>query len=233
MKKASPKPNASKRSRLINALINRPKEHNKHLKELQQRCKTDAIRPDWLWHLLLSSMSTLGNTRGYEGLINNPDNYQLVAYKNLISLSESRRIKSLKLALKHAVIRRPGQKSEWLNENLKYILDCGGLNVIQKFILNIKGTEAKLRFIKTFSGIGNKYGRNIFMDLYDTDFRKTIAIDERILSISGALGLNIKRLSYFEHEAVYQKIAKDCKLSCWQLDRLLYSFKDYYLEKLR
>ncbi len=229
----SPKLNASKRSRLIDALINRPEEHNKHLSELKRRCKTDGQRSDWLWHLLLSSMSTLGNTRGYEGLINNPENYRLVAYKNLISLSDARRIRNLKLALENAVVRRSDKKSEWLNENLNYILDCGGLNVVQKFILNIKGAEAKLRFIKTFSGIGNKYARNIFMDLYDTDFLKTIAIDERILSISAALSLDIKGLSYIEHEAVYQRIAKDCKLNCWQLDRLLYSFRDYYLDKLR
>ena len=78
-----------------------------------------------------------------------------------------------------------------------------------------------------FEGIGPKYARNVWMDIYDPLFRDAVAIDERIKSITAALGYSFR--TYDDHERFYQQLAKDVRLEPWELDRLLYAFKDYFL----
>jgi hypothetical protein len=78
--------------------------------------------------------------------------------------------------------------------------------------------------MRQFAGIGDKYARNIWMDVYDPDFRTTIAIDERIKRISAALGVTFR--TYADHERFYQDIAHEAGLDGWDLDRLLYNFRD-------
>jgi alpha-glucosidase (family GH31 glycosyl hydrolase) len=75
-------------------------------------------------------------------------------------------------------------------------------------------------FLKRFKGIGDKYARNIWMDMCDRDFCDTVAIDERIQHVSEVLG--VRGLPYDEHEAVYQGIAREAGLEPWELDRILY-----------
>jgi hypothetical protein len=42
------------------------------------------------------------------------------------------------------------------------------------------GRDGKIAFLKTFHGIGDKYARNILMDVYHREFRDSIAYDERL-----------------------------------------------------
>lgn len=79
-----------------------------------------------------------------------------------------------------------------------------------------------------FHGIGKKYGRNVWMDIYDPDFRKTIAIDQRLKKIAQRLGFTGNR--YSEAEAFYCAIARDADLEPWELDRLLYNYTDHFLK---
>ena len=68
------------------------------------------------------------------------------------------------------------------------------------------------------------------MDVYHEDFRNSIAIDVRIASISAALGLAFR--NYAEHEKFYLEVAKDAGINGWELDRLLFNFKDEFMAKL-
>jgi hypothetical protein len=77
--------------------------------------------------------------------------------------------------------------------------------------------------LKKFPGIGDKYARNIMMDVYHPDFRDSIAVDARINAISNALGLSFA--SYRDHEAFYLDVAKEAGLNGWELDRLLFNFR--------
>ena len=60
---------------------------------------------------------------------------------------------------------------------------------------------AKIQFLKTFKGIGQKYARNMMMDVYDKDFRDSIAIDARIDGILDKLGLKLSRMPPRRHSA--------------------------------
>jgi len=69
------------------------------------------------------------------------------------------------------------------------------------------------------------------MDVYDSDFHDSIALDTRVQNITKALGFVFS--NYHEGEVFYQGIAKEAGINCWELDRLLFNFNDYFLTNLR
>jgi hypothetical protein len=97
----------------------------------------------------------------------------------------------------------------------------------------MQGREAKIALVCIFHGIGVKYSRNMFMDMYHADFIDSIAIDGRIQDILTELEIDCKKTSYEKKEEILINIAKESNLSPWQLDRLLYNFKTYYLHAMR
>lgn len=106
----------------------------------------------------------------------------------------------------------------------------GGVAAAKERLLGQAGREAKIKFLQSFHGIGPKYSRNMLMDVYHPDFRDSIAIDQRILSISKALGLSFR--NYNDHEDFYLRVARDAGLNGWELDRLMYRFTDEFLIEL-
>jgi len=87
-----------------------------------------------------------------------------------------------------------------------------------------------MKFLKTFTGIGDKYARNMMMDVYHEEFRDSIAIDSRIKGLSKAWGLV---RAYDEHERFYLGVARAAGLNGWELDRLLYNFHDEFVARVR
>lgn len=226
--------NVEKRNNLLNGLASRPSHHDEKIKKEKIQGQTISEKKDWLWHQLLSAMSTMGNSRGYAGLIENDLVYQSISYDHLIQVNKIEEIQAALLnALSVAKVRRPNSKAKWLINNWKIILDCGGLEIIQPFILNSKGREIKIKLMKLFEGVGEKYARNIFMEMHHFDFINSIAIDERILDISAALEINNTKLKYTDHENIFIAIAEEAQLTPWELDRLLYFFKPYYLKSIK
>lgn len=184
-------------------------------------------RPDFIWHFLLQSFATMGNARGWDGLIGNRDNYDRVTFGTLSGLNNTERLKTLDEVLRVAKVRMPGKKAVSLNRNYQMIVEMGGLEEARRQALAQEGMESKIAFMKHFHGIGDKYARNIWMDVRHPDFRDTIAVDERIKKVTQALGYTFR--TYKEHESFYQDIAKEAGLSGWELDRLLYNYTDKFL----
>jgi hypothetical protein len=171
------------------------------------------------------------NSRGYDGLIANRENYNRVTFKALSGLSPADRLERLDSVLRAAGVRMPGKKAEWLHTDYDRILGLGGLEEVRRQAFAQKGTKAKIAFLRKFRGIGPKYRRNIWMDSYHPDFHETIAIDSRIAQVTAALGYSFS--NYAEHEQFYLGIAHEAGLQGWELDRLLYNFRDEFLAKLR
>jgi len=69
--------------------------------------------------------------------------------------------------------------------------------------------------------------RNIMMDVYHEDFRYSIAIDDRIKKILNSWNYEIR--NYDEAEQFLLEIAERAKLNGWELDRLMYNFKDEFI----
>jgi hypothetical protein len=188
-------------------------------------------RPDFVWHYLIQTLAVMGNSRGYGGLILNLDNYNRVTFEALSRLSPTDRLRVLKETLHAAKVRMPDKKAAWLAKNFRRIESMGGPAAAKADLFSKRTREAKIAFMERFEGIGPANARNIFMAVYDPDFRQSVKVDERIRSISEVLGVSFS--SYDEHEQFYLDVAAKAGLNGWELDRLLYNFKDEVLAKLR
>lgn len=191
---------------------------------------SDIARPDFIWHYLLQSFSTMGRAAGWHGLIGNKTNYNRITYDTLAALPSINREIQVRQVCHDAKIRMPEKKTDYILGCFNYIQRLGGLAAAKAKLLAQPGRDAKIRFLQTFPGIGPKYARNIMMDVYHEDFRNSIAIDVRIKAISDSLGLSFT--SYIEHESFYLNIAVDAGINGWELDRLLFNFNKEVKSKL-
>jgi hypothetical protein len=220
----------SAHQRLVSVIKPIATKHQKtidRLKKEERRLK----RSGFIWHYLLQSLSTFGGVRGWNGLIGNKENYSKVTYRALSKLSFAERLATLKETMWAAKIRMPDKKAQWLVENFELIKEMGGLKSAKEALLSKPGRDEKIKFLKSFSGIGDKYARNILMDVHHPDFRDSIAIDSRIKRLSETLALNFD--SYAEHEQFYLDVAHEAGLTGWDIDRLLFNFMGEVLEGLR
>ena len=182
----------------------------------------DIARPDFLWHYLLQSFSTMGRSAGWHGLIGNKTNYNRVTYPALEALPAADRLRIAQEVCRAAKVRMPDIKAGYILGCFERVRGMGGPEAAKAQLLAESGREAKIRWLKAMPGIGDKYARNIMMDVYHEDFRDSIAVDVRIKAVSEALGLSFA--SYSSHEAFYLDVAHQAGLNGWELDRLLYNF---------
>lgn len=199
-----------------------------------ERLKMDASylqRPDFLWLSLVESMSSMGNSRGYDGLFGNPENYARITYEALASLPSEERFAVLAQTLGAAAVRMPDRKAEWLASDFEQIRRMGGPKEAKKTLLSEPGRDAKIAFLKRLAGIGDKYARNIFMNVYHQEFRQSIAVDSRIESVLSALGIDELK-GYEAREQFLLDAAREAGVDGWDLDRMVYHFKDRLLAKL-
>lgn len=124
----------------------------------------------------------------------------------------------------------PDRKAAWLVEDFDRIVQFGGPKQAKAELFKRNGREAKMQFWREFKGIGKKYARNIMMDIYHPDFRNFIAVDARIGRITQKLGLSFK--TYEDEEQFYLTVAKQSELEGWDLDRIMYRFRDLILDEL-
>ena len=191
---------------------------------------SDLARPDFVWHYLLQSFATMGRAAGWHGLIGNQDNYQRVTYAALAALSPEVRAVQVKAVCRAAKIRMPDRKAGFILDCFEYVTQLGGPEEAKAKLLAQVGREAKIAFLDAFPGIGPKYARNIMMDVYQEEFRDSIALDVRISSVSEALGLSFT--SYTDHEAFWLDVAHEAGLNGWDLDRLLFNFHSEVMAQL-
>jgi hypothetical protein len=214
---------AAARNRLAAVVRTLAAEKRTELERLKQE-HSGLARPDFIWHYLLQSFSTMGRAAGWHGLIGNKNNYQQVTYNVLASLAPDARRTQVRQVCLAAKVRMPDMKADYILRCFDYVRQLGGPEAAKAKLLNQPGREAKIRFLQTFPGIGPKYARNIMMDFYHEDFRNGIALDVRIKAISDALGLSFS--SYAEHESFYLTVAREAGINGWELDRLLFNFRE-------
>jgi thermostable 8-oxoguanine DNA glycosylase len=156
---------------------------------------------------------------------------KLVTWDVLKALRPEKRLTRLDETLRAANVRWAAKKAPWLAENFLRIERRGGPAAVKCELQNCEGRDAKIAFLKTFKGIGDKNARNMMMDVYHPDFHDSIAVDSRIKKVSEKLGVTFQ--DYAEAERFYHQVAQAAGLSGWELDKLLYNFTDEVLEKLQ
>jgi hypothetical protein len=216
---------ADRRTALVDALHDAHEAMEERLDELKG-ARELLERPDFVWHVLLQSFATMGSSRGWDGLIDTEANYRRVRYGVLADLDDPQRTEHIESVFRDAGVRFPGQKAEWLADNLDRIEALGGLTAAKDRALAADGRAAKIDFMKRITGIGAKYARNIWMDVYHPDFRDAVAVDQRIQGITDLLGRSFD--TYEREERFYLGIAAEAGREGWAVDRLLYNFTDYF-----
>jgi hypothetical protein len=194
--------------------------------DAQKAKHSELKRADFLWHYLLQSFATMGRASGWVGLMGNRTNYDALRYEALAAIPTERRLATVREVCWRAKVRMPDTKADYICGCWERIHSLGGPKAARDQLLALPGREAKIHFLKSFPGIGDKYSRNLLMDVYHEDFRDSIAIDARIKGVSAAHGLVFK--SYTEHEQFWLDIAKQAGLNGWELDRLLFNFTDEF-----
>ncbi len=217
----------SKRQAIVDSLKHITPEMWEQLRGQKERGIGESKRHDFVWHILLQSFATWGGARGHEGLIGNRENYDRVTFDALSELDTGKRLATLIEVFRAAKIRYSGMKAKLMARNYDLMARMGGPVEAKRQALAQEGKEAKIVFMKRFHGIGPKYARNIWMDVYHPDFHDTIAVDLRIKKITKALGYSFK--TYEEEERFYQEIADEAGLQGWEVDRLLYEHTDHFL----
>ena len=210
--------------RLAAILRDLAERERSYLDKLKLKHRREFQRDDFVWIALLRSASTMGNSQAYRRLFENPQMLRKVRFETLKALSRPQRQKVLSETPRATGMRWPDRKAKWLNRNFQRIVKLGGPKEAKRALLSAPGREGKIKFLRTFDGIGPKYARNIMMDIYHRDFHESIAVDARIKAISRRLGLFFK--GYAEHEQFYLDCAHDAGLNGWELDRLIYNFKE-------
>lgn len=219
-----------RRANLVKALKYPTSEMKARLEFLKAEGIEGQKRPDFIWHYLLQSFSTMGNSNGHKGLILNKKNYEQVRFEQISTIEPSKRKDYIQSILEIAEVNEPDTKAKWLSNDYNIVSRLGGLTKAKDKAFSQVGTEAKILFMKQFQGIGDKYGRNIWMDVYHSDFWDSIAIDRRINYITETMGYSFSE--YKEHEKFYLDIAHEVELQGWEVDRLLYNYKNYFLNNL-
>jgi hypothetical protein len=138
--------------------------------EEMKRGRSGFKRADFVWHYLLQSFATMGRTSGALGLIKNQENYGRITYSALSKLGPKKREKVVQEVCRLAKVRMPERKAEYILRCFDHVDQMGGVEVAKEKLLAQRGAEAKIKFWRTFYGIGPKYARNIMMDVYHLSF---------------------------------------------------------------
>lgn len=186
-------------------------------------------RPDTLWFELILSMSTWQGSGG-SNLATEEEYYSQVTHDKLLQMSENERIQHLKDVLLDAGVNMHEKKSRYISSHVDRVESMGGLDAAQEEFESRDGKEAKMDFLKQFKGIGDKYARNIGMDLFHPDFRDTIALDTRIENVTDELDIEFE--SYEQEEEFYVAVADRLGITPWELDRILYRYTDEVIDEI-
>lgn len=198
--------------------------------KLEQRKREGEIliaRDDFVWQVLLNSMSTWGSFR-YAELMEDEAIYSTVKYKAMILiLDHDERHEVLLAAFTQAGLRYNTDKARYMADNYNLIQKKCGSTAARQEYLSQPDKKEKIRFWKTFHGIGPKYARNIPMDIYDEHFRDEVALDARLIGIARKLGFTDKEArSYKVMTPYFRDVAAACniQIELWDIDRVLFNY---------
>lgn len=188
-------------------------------------------RPDAIWYLLVQSMATQGRAAPWDKLKASPALLDEIGYDAIAALPREQRTAAFEKVFAAVGVRWPGRKASYMTTNFDRVRALGGPREARQRAFALRSRIEKIAFISQFAGIGDKYARNIWMDLYDPHFHDAIAVDERIKRITEALGLTFP--TYEAHEEFYRQLARDAGMDAWDLDRLLFNYRDHFLAAIR
>lgn len=223
-----PNPQQEQAAQHLGRCIRRLTKNNQAALEARRHDATKlSKRRDLVWHRVLGAHATLGNSRGAEGVNARRSDF---AFEKFYKLSPAMRRRRAEKLFAEAKVRMPQQKARWLVANVDRVAKMGGLAAAKAQLDGLTQRDAFLRWWKQFDGIGDKYARNIMMDLCHPAFRQSIAVDARLQRVLRRLGLKLK--AYPDAERFFLRTAACAKVDGWTLDRIVYEHLSEVLSSL-
>ncbi len=187
--------------------------------------------PDLVWRQLIISLASQGRSAAANRLKAEPSLMEKLDFDALHGLPATERQSVIESVFRQAGVRMAAKKAGWLADNHARIESMGGPEAANDTFRRLSSSDDVIAFLRSFEGIGAKYARNIPMNMAHPAFRDSIAVDSRLKSIAETLGVRFS--NYRDGEAFFLSAARSAGLTGWELDRLLYNFKDEVLEEVR
>ena len=171
---------------------------------------------DWPWNGFVLSYSTLGGSANWEKRIG-PIYDAQYGWTVLAALSIEER------SARFAVLGNPRYRkkiSVWLGQSYVRIEHSGGPPAIRSGYEACASAQARIDYIRSFPGFGEKYGRNIPMDRYDELVRNHFALDHRLKTVLSDCGYS--KVNYSVGETLLCHLAGQLGIDAWTLDRVIY-----------
>ena len=223
---------------LVKIINDKYRANEKKIAAWKADSRKDREHSEWIWRALVTSMATMGNSRGLDVVKNNgffanseqdgtlplPENEY--SYECLVK-QEDKQIYDVLMKVFNK-IKFGRLKSEWLVKDIRIIQKHGGPSAISCKINGMKSAQERIDFMIGFHGIGQKYSRNIYMDVADDVVSNVAAIDIRLFTIlkhvDGSLTYPINKIIYNRAQGMVHELAKETKLDMWTVDRIMYNY---------
>lgn len=118
--------------------------------------------------------------------------------------------------------RRAGRTRPALLATLRRFHAVGGPDVVARTWSGHRQPATLLGWLKTFPMIGDKYARNMCMDVSHPLILDHIALDHRVNELCDRVEGAPRSVPYKGREAWLRGVATALGVSCWHLDRLLF-----------
>jgi hypothetical protein len=109
---------------------------------------------------------------------------------------------------------------DYIEASYQSIKSAGGPTAVHYKYSKLTDADACIAFFKEFQGIGEKYARNMPMDIHDHRVRNHFALDHRLKTI--LINITGRQLTYQDGEEVLRFIASTLNVDGWTFDRVLY-----------
>ena len=198
------------------------------LEVIRARSLASRQMPDLLWRRLCAVAATSGSSVNADAFMKR---YDTALRFDLLPKTRAAREKAIIAQLKEAKVPRlRDRKAHDLSENYQKVKLLGGPENATNIMLSLSGRKEKQEWIRKFNGVGEKYSIDIWMDIYDPDFKDAIALDVRVKNFAKLLGFDPKSRTL---SSSLLDFASDCGLSGWELDRLIYNFGSIIIATIR
>lgn len=179
----------------------------------------------WAWYVFVQSYGTNGGVRSWDAFLAE-GGADLISWDPLFAGTpgDADAAAARLDALSHRFLapRRASRTRPALLATLRRFHAVGGPDVVARTWMGHKRTETVLGWLKTFPMIGDKYARNMCMDVSHPLILDHIALDHRIHALCDLVEGAPARIPYRSREGWLRGIAGGLGINGWYLDRLLF-----------
>lgn len=180
----------------------------------------------WPWYVLVQSYATNGGVARWNTFLEQANGAERIRWECLfaddpddIDAAEDR---LCALSEEFAARRWLSRTRPALLTSLRRVHALGGPDAMALVWNTLPEAQALLCWLKTFPMIGDKYARNMCMDVAHPLIRDHVALDHRLNRICDRVAGAPPSRSYAQREAWLRCLARDLDTDCWHLDRLLF-----------